>query len=371
MAANSSGAGAAAAAAAIEDGLALRAGWAYKYLPEIDGGARASAHDDGTGVGLHADDAAINVNLWVSDWVDADANDTDSETGGLQLWLAEAPLDWDFKKFNQRPSKLRDWLDQQDQGGQPVPTVRKLCAMPCSLPSDVSTVLYIFEKEEEKKAVVDRVGSSGTSTEPMCDFQLQLGSQIGHGDAEAARRHTSRLVCKQAHQLYVVPYVLAAHVAFAERSQPSFTMSNDADLLSSSVCRHPALWGATPSSPAPAVNPPTGSSNGSCWATRSTQIRTRVHAVATEVELVPGAVTTQAPWSQTAESPITTTYLPWLLSRARPPSPTSPPPCASNPAALLSLAAAALCGCGAVPPSPPSSPRARLAGCLGRATPPY
>ena len=48
---------------------------------------------------MHADDAAINVNLWVTP---TDAN-LDPESGGLVIYKTKAPSHWDFARFN-RPN---------------------------------------------------------------------------------------------------------------------------------------------------------------------------------------------------------------------------------------------------------------------------
>jgi tetratricopeptide (TPR) repeat protein len=52
--------------------------WAYKYSSSL------------SGINLHADDAAVNVNFWVS----PDAANLDPARGGLKVYFAEAPEDW-------------------------------------------------------------------------------------------------------------------------------------------------------------------------------------------------------------------------------------------------------------------------------------
>ena len=58
--------------------------WAFKY--------DSSLH----GIKKHADFAAVNVNFWITP---NEAN-LDPEHGGLVVWDAAAPLDWDFAKYN-------------------------------------------------------------------------------------------------------------------------------------------------------------------------------------------------------------------------------------------------------------------------------
>ena len=58
--------------------------WAFKYDSQL------------SGITLHADFAAINVNFWITP---DDAN-LDSNRGGLVIWDHAAPVDWGFAKYN-------------------------------------------------------------------------------------------------------------------------------------------------------------------------------------------------------------------------------------------------------------------------------
>jgi tetratricopeptide (TPR) repeat protein len=62
----------------------LRMVWAFKHSERIEG------------VPIHADFAAVNVNLYTTP---NEAN-LDPETGGLLVWPVKAPPDWDFARFN-------------------------------------------------------------------------------------------------------------------------------------------------------------------------------------------------------------------------------------------------------------------------------
>ncbi len=62
----------------------LRMVWAFKHSERIEG------------VPIHADFAAVNVNLYTTP---NEAN-LDQETGGLLVWPVKAPLEWDFAHFN-------------------------------------------------------------------------------------------------------------------------------------------------------------------------------------------------------------------------------------------------------------------------------
>src|SRR5581483_1164920 len=74
----------------------LTQAWAFKYDSEL------------TGLNLHADAAAVNVNFWITP---DDAN-LDSEHGGLVVWDKEAPRDWNFREYNndRNRKKIFDWL---------------------------------------------------------------------------------------------------------------------------------------------------------------------------------------------------------------------------------------------------------------------
>jgi tetratricopeptide (TPR) repeat protein len=68
--------------------------WAFKYDSRL------------TGINVHADFAAVNVNFWITP---DDAN-LDPEHGGLVVWDVPAPLDWNFEKYNADPGAMRDFL---------------------------------------------------------------------------------------------------------------------------------------------------------------------------------------------------------------------------------------------------------------------
>jgi Tfp pilus assembly protein PilF len=68
--------------------------WAFKYDSQL------------SGIGIHADFAAINVNFWITP---DDAN-LDPKSGGLVIWDKAAPLDWDFAKYNTDITAAREFL---------------------------------------------------------------------------------------------------------------------------------------------------------------------------------------------------------------------------------------------------------------------
>ena len=43
------------------------------------------------------------------------------ESGGLVVYDAEAPLDWDFRTYNNNQRRIREFLDERDSGKTVVP----------------------------------------------------------------------------------------------------------------------------------------------------------------------------------------------------------------------------------------------------------
>lgn len=76
----------------------LTQAWAFKYDSER------------TGLNIHADAAAVNVNFWITP---DDAN-LDHARGGLVVWDKEAPDNWNFKDYNSSKNEpqVRDFLAQ-------------------------------------------------------------------------------------------------------------------------------------------------------------------------------------------------------------------------------------------------------------------
>jgi tetratricopeptide (TPR) repeat protein len=80
----------------------LRYHWAFKYDSSLEG------------IGIHADEAAVNVNFWIT----PDAANLDPESGGLVIWDKAAPLDWSFAKFNADEKAAYAFL--KESGAKPV-----------------------------------------------------------------------------------------------------------------------------------------------------------------------------------------------------------------------------------------------------------
>lgn len=78
----------------IMKGHPLKYLWAYKY------------DSDYTGINTHADEAAVNVNLWLAP---DDAN-LDPDSGGLVIFTAKPPDDWDFAEYNTNTERVTEEL---------------------------------------------------------------------------------------------------------------------------------------------------------------------------------------------------------------------------------------------------------------------
>jgi Tfp pilus assembly protein PilF len=70
--------------------------WAFKYDSRL------------SGIPIHADFAAVNVNFWVT----PDEANLNPDGGGLGVWDQEAPLDWDFAAYNKNEPAIRQFLKE-------------------------------------------------------------------------------------------------------------------------------------------------------------------------------------------------------------------------------------------------------------------
>ena len=86
--------------------------WAYKYDSDA-----VKGESDLSGVKIHADFAAVNVNFWVAP---IEAN-LDPSTGGLIVHHVEAPLDWDFETFNNNSTEIYNVIEKQGRGQSIIP----------------------------------------------------------------------------------------------------------------------------------------------------------------------------------------------------------------------------------------------------------
>jgi tetratricopeptide (TPR) repeat protein len=79
--------------------------WSYKCDQEL------------SGLDKHADCAAVNVNFWIS----PDEANCEPESGGLELFKAEAPLSWDFRRYNYDQAAMDAFLDENGRDSITVP----------------------------------------------------------------------------------------------------------------------------------------------------------------------------------------------------------------------------------------------------------
>lgn len=70
--------------------------WAFKYDSRL------------SGIPIHADFAAVNVNFWIT----PDEANLNPDGGGLGVWDQEAPLDWDFAAYNKNEPAIRQFLKE-------------------------------------------------------------------------------------------------------------------------------------------------------------------------------------------------------------------------------------------------------------------
>jgi len=73
----------------------LRQLWGFKNTESVPGNSS-----------IHADFAAVNVNFWITP---TDAN-LDPQTGGMTIYEADAPADWDFHSYNANSDLIRSYL---------------------------------------------------------------------------------------------------------------------------------------------------------------------------------------------------------------------------------------------------------------------
>jgi len=75
--------------------------WAYKYDSRM------------SGIDMHADFAAINVNFWIT----PDEAVLDSGSGGMVIWDKEAPAEWGVDEYNtydpEQQKRIRDYLESE------------------------------------------------------------------------------------------------------------------------------------------------------------------------------------------------------------------------------------------------------------------
>ena len=72
--------------------------WGFKYDARLR-----------TGIGVHADFAAVNLNFWIT----PDEYNLAPEAGGLKVYHVPAPRDWTFYEYNNDTSRIYSYLAQQ------------------------------------------------------------------------------------------------------------------------------------------------------------------------------------------------------------------------------------------------------------------
>ena len=72
----------------------LRKLWAFKYDSRMHG------------IGIHADQAAVNVNFWIA----PDKANRNQDSGGMLIWDVAAPQEWDIETYNGDERAVRAFL---------------------------------------------------------------------------------------------------------------------------------------------------------------------------------------------------------------------------------------------------------------------
>jgi tetratricopeptide (TPR) repeat protein len=72
----------------------LRKLWAFKYDSRLHG------------IGIHADQAAVNVNFWIA----PDESNRNQDSGGMVIWDVAAPQEWDIETYNGDERAVRAFL---------------------------------------------------------------------------------------------------------------------------------------------------------------------------------------------------------------------------------------------------------------------
>ena len=75
----------------------LRRLWAFKYDSRL------------SGIPIHADFAAVNVNFWVT----PDEANLDQDSGGLIVWNKRMPPDWELWRYKDDIPAIRDFLSDE------------------------------------------------------------------------------------------------------------------------------------------------------------------------------------------------------------------------------------------------------------------
>jgi len=83
----------------------LQMWWGFKYDSSL------------SGIRLHADDAAVNVNFWIT----PDEANRNPDNGGLVIWDANAPEHWEMARYNGDEGACRDFLARAGAKSRIVP----------------------------------------------------------------------------------------------------------------------------------------------------------------------------------------------------------------------------------------------------------
>jgi hypothetical protein len=79
--------------------------WGFKYDSTLGG------------IRIHADQAAVNVNFWIT----PDEANLNPDSGGMVIWDAAAPADWEIERYNGDDDAVRAFLAEANSKAITVP----------------------------------------------------------------------------------------------------------------------------------------------------------------------------------------------------------------------------------------------------------
>lgn len=131
-------------------GLPLKYAWAFKY---------DSAMEDG--VHIHADDALVNVNFWIT----PDEANLDPQSGGLLVWDVPAPQGSDYGKFSIDQAAVREFLAQNHARSITVPyRANRAAIFDSTLLHKTDTIRFADGYENRRINITMLYGERGAGT---------------------------------------------------------------------------------------------------------------------------------------------------------------------------------------------------------------
>jgi hypothetical protein len=90
----------------VMEGHPFKYMWSYKYDSALAAAEASSNASNSRGIHTHADDAAVNVNIWIT----PDEANLDPTSGGLVIFTVKPPDDWNVRHFNANWERIEEDL---------------------------------------------------------------------------------------------------------------------------------------------------------------------------------------------------------------------------------------------------------------------